>query len=222
MATQTEQFRFKIVLVGDGGVGKTTYIRRIRDGDFEKNYHATLGVNVFNLPFYTDNNQLVIFEVWDTAGQELYSLLSDAYYVGAHAAIVMFDVTSRSSFKNVGAWLKKIQLSTSIGNQLIPTIVCGNKIDIKERKVSADALRSNLTRRITRYFDISAKCNYNFDKPFLEIARALSNNPRLEFAPNFSLKPAEIKLDNENIMKSQQIERDLEMARNLKISDDDF
>merc|ERR1712035_102798 len=130
--------------------------------------------------------------------------------------IVMFDVTSRSSFKNVGAWLEKIHLATSMGNDLIPTIVCGNKVDIKERKVSADALKSNLTRRITRYFDISAKCNYNFEKPFLEIARALSGNPRLEFAANLALKPAEIKLDQEDLMKSEQIMKDLEMAKNLK------
>ncbi|KAF7700639.1 GTP-binding nuclear protein GSP1/Ran [Cucumispora dikerogammari] len=222
MNTQVQQVKFKIVLVGDGGVGKTTYIRRIRDGDFEKNYHATLGVNVFNLPFYTNLGEMIIFEVWDTAGQELYSLLSDAYYVGADAAIVMFDVTARSSFKNVGAWLEKIQLSTSVGNQHIPTIVCGNKIDIKERKVSADALRSNLTRRITRYYDISAKCNYNFDKPFLEIARVLSKNPNLIFKPYFQLKPAEIHLDKEDIMKSEQIMKDLEIAKNLKLPDDEF
>lgn len=69
---------FKLVLVGDGGVGKTTFVRRHIKGDFEKKYVATIGAEVHPMPFYTNRGQLV-FNVWDTAGQEKYAGLRDGY-----------------------------------------------------------------------------------------------------------------------------------------------
>merc|ERR1712137_1333061 len=91
------------VLVGDGGVGKTTLVKRHLTGEFEKKYIPTLGVEVHPLKFTTNCGPLT-FNVWDTAGQEKFGGLRDGYYIQGQCAIIMFDVTSRITYKNVPNW----------------------------------------------------------------------------------------------------------------------
>jgi small GTP-binding protein len=121
---------FKLVLVGDGGVGKTTFVKRHLTGEFEKKYVATLGVEVHPLEFHTNRGQLV-FNVWDTAGQEKFGGLRDGYYIQGQCAIIMFDVTSRITYKNVPNWHRDMVRVC----ENIPIVLVGNKVDVKERKV---------------------------------------------------------------------------------------
>ena len=107
MAAQGEpQVQFKLVLVGDGGTGKTTFMKRHLTGEFEK-YVATLGVEVHPLVFHT-NRGLIKFNVWDTTGQEKFGGLRDGYYIQARCAIIMFAVTSRVTYKNVPNWYRDL------------------------------------------------------------------------------------------------------------------
>uniref|UniRef100_A0AC11CUC2 Uncharacterized protein n=1 Tax=Ovis aries TaxID=9940 RepID=A0AC11CUC2_SHEEP len=104
MAAQGEpQVQFKLGLVGDGGTGKTTFVKRHLTGEFEKKYVATLGAEVHPLVFPTNRGPIKI-NVWDTAGQEKFGGLRDGYYIQAQCAIMMFDVTSRVTYKNVPNW----------------------------------------------------------------------------------------------------------------------
>ena len=116
---------FKLILVGDGGVGKTTFVKRHLTGEFEKKYIATLGVEVHPLKFHTTRG-LLIFNIWDTAGQEKFGGLRDGYYIQGQAAIIMFDVTSRITYKNVPNWHR--DLVRVCDN--IPIVLVGNKVDI--------------------------------------------------------------------------------------------
>ena len=166
---------FKLVLVGDGGVGKTTYVKRHLTGEFEKVYCPTIGVEVRKLPFTTSRGK-VIFNVWDTAGQEKFGGLRDGYYIGGHCAIIMFDVTSRITYKNVPNWHK--DLVRVIGH--LPIVLCGNKVDIKERKVKAKQIIFHRKKNL-QYFDISAKSNYQYEKPFIWLLRKLVGDQRLKF-----------------------------------------
>ena len=177
---------FKITLIGDGGVGKTTWIKRHMTGEFEKNYNATLGVEIQQLTFSTNVGQIV-FNIWDIAGQEKFSELAAGYYTESDAAIIMFDIGSTVTFKNVPIWLKEFKEICKD----VPIVIVGNKIDIKEQKVSL-VDRGSMTKISDHYYDISAKSCYNFEKPFLWLARKFTNNRDLEFIPSPPVVPPEI------------------------------
>lgn len=144
-----------------GGVGKTTFVKRHKTGEFEKKYIATMGVEVHPLLFHTTLGP-VIFNCWDTAGQEKMGGLRDGYYIGGQAAIIMFDVTSRVSYKSVPHWHKDLVRIC----ENIPIVLTGNKVDVKDRKVKPKDIFFHRKKNL-QYYDISAKSNYNFEKPFL-------------------------------------------------------
>ena len=130
MAAQGEpQVQFKLVLVGDGGTGKTTFVKRHLTGEFEK-YVAILGVEVHPLVFHT-NRGPIKFSGWDPAGQEKLGGLRDGGYIQAQSANIMFDVTSRVTYKNAPNWHRDLVRVC----ENIPIVLCGNKVDIKDRKV---------------------------------------------------------------------------------------
>lgn len=135
MAAEQDIPTFKCVLVGDGGTGKTTFVKRHMTGEFEKRYVATLGVEVHPLVFHT-NRGPIRFNVWDTAGQEKFGGLRDGYYIQGQCAIIMFDVTSRVTYKNVPNWHRDLIRVC----ENIPIVLCGNKVDIKDRKVKAKSI----------------------------------------------------------------------------------
>jgi len=211
MATQQVP-TFKLVLVGDGGTGKTTFVKRHLTGEFEKRYHATQGVEVYPLGFTTNYGEIK-FEVWDTAGQEKFGGLRDGYYINGQCGIIMFDVTSRITYKNVPNWHRDLIRVC----EDIPVVLCGNKVDVKERKVKAKSITFHRKKNL-QYYDISAKSNYNFEKPFLWLARKLAGNQGLEFVASVALAPPEVQIDQEMMNKIQQ---DAEEAAAMPLPDED-
>lgn len=173
---------------------------------------ATLGVDVHPLHFMT-NHGAIIFNVWDTAGQEKFGGLRDGYYIQGKCAIIMFDVTARVTYKNVPNWHRDL---IRVCEQ-IPMVLCGNKVDMKDRKVKPKQITFHRKKNI-QYFDISAKSNYNFEKPFLWLARKLAGEPSLEFVEAVALAPPEVAVDQAQMMAAEQ---ELAMARNAPLPDDD-
>lgn len=203
---------FKCVLVGDGGVGKTTFVKRHRTGEFEKKYVATLGVEVHPLVFHTSRGP-IRFNVWDTAGQEKFGGLRDGYYINGQAGIIMFDVTSRVTYKNVPNWHRDLVRVC----ENVPMVLVGNKVDIKDRKVKARSIVFHRKKNL-QYYDVSAKSNYNFEKPFLWLARKLTGDPNLEFVQMPALQPPEVQMDPETI---RNYEKEIEAAAHQQLPDDD-
>lgn len=152
---------------------QTTFVKRHLTGEFEKKYIATLGVEVHPLGFTTNLGQIQ-FDVWDTAGQEKFGGLRDGYYINGQCGIIMFDVTSRITYKNVPNWHRDLVRVC----ENIPIVLTGNKVDVKERKVKAKTITFHRKKNL-QYYDISAKSNYNFEKPFLWLARKLVGNQSL-------------------------------------------
>jgi GTP-binding nuclear protein Ran len=177
---------FKCIIVGDGGTGKTTFVKRHRTGEFDKKYIATIGVEVHPISFETNRGNM-IFNVWDTAGQEKFGCLRDGYYIGGNCAIIMFDVTSRISYKNVALWHK--DLVRVCGD--IPIVLVGNKVDVKGRKIQPKNITFHRKKEIG-YYDVSAKIKYNLDKPYLYLAQQLTQDETLDIIDSpAGLQPAE-------------------------------
>jgi GTP-binding nuclear protein Ran len=202
---------FKLVLVGDGGTGKTTFVKRHLTGDFEKRYIATVGVDVHPLTFMTSRGK-VCFNVWDTAGQEKFGGLRDGYYIGSDCGVIMFEVTSRQTYRNVPNWHRDV---TRVCDN-IPIVLVGNKVDAPDRQVKAKMITFH-RRKNLQYYDISAKSNYNFEKPFLYICRKLTGDPNCNFVETPALAPAEIQMDK-NVAQANEIA--LQEANQTAVPDD--
>ena len=203
---------FKLIVVGDGGTGKTTFLKRHVSGEFEKKYEPTVGVEVRPLDFHTNKGKLR-FYCWDTAGQERFGGLRDGYYIHGHCAIIMFDVTSRSTYKNVNVWHR--DLCRVCEN--IPIVLCGNKVDVKSRVVKAKHVVFHRKKNL-QYYQISAKSNYNFEKPFLYLARKLVGDPNLHFVEAPALQPPEVQVD---MAQQKQYEQELAQAAAMPLPDGD-
>lgn len=202
----------KLVLVGDGGVGKTTFVKRHQTGEFEKKYVPTLGVQVSQLYFMTSRGQ-ILFNIWDTAGQERFGGLREGYYLEAQCAIIMFDVTSPSTYHSITTWHRDL---TRVCPD-IPIVLVGNKIDVRERKVSAKRVTFHKKNNM-RYFEVSAKSNYHFEMPFLSLARSLLDDSTLQLTVAPALLPPEVSIDP---ALAQQYEAELQQADAIPLPNDD-
>jgi len=205
---------FKLILVGDGGTGKTTFVKRHLTGEFEKRYIATVGVDVHPLTF-TTNRGKICFNCWDTAGQEKFGGLRDGYYIQGNCAIIMFDVTSRNTYKNVPNWYRDIVRVCD----LIPIVLVGNKVDSVDRQVKAKMITFHRKKSL-QYYDISAKSNYNFEKPFLWLAKRLANDPSLMFMAETVTERPEFVMSAEHVAALEAAQAAAEAAP-PPVDDDD-
>ena len=168
------------------------------------------------MDFHT-NRGVVKFNVWDCAGQERFGGLRSGYFIKGQCAIIMFDVTARITYKHVPNWYRDLcsvcgtwetidGVRTLVG--MIPTVLVGNKVDVRDRKVTARSITFHRKKNLP-YYDISAKSNFNFEKPFLWLARKLANDAQLAFVEAPTLQPPEIQMDQQQI---QQMQKDLAAA----------
>ena len=125
----------------------------------------------------------------------------------------MFDVTSRQTYKNVPNWYRDIVRVC----ENIPIVLVGNKVDVMERAVKAKQITFHRKRNL-QYYDISAKSNYNFEKPFLWLAKKLANDNNLSFVEAPALHPPEFQLDES---RKQQLEMEAAQAAAAPLPDDD-
>lgn len=152
---------YKIVLIGDDKVGKTTMVKRIRTGEFKEKYVHTLGVEVTPLTFQTSDGNYVL-NIWDVAK----SRDDSQYFVDADGWIVMFDV------HNYHSYISAFNDATYAKETGKPMVICANKVD---EPGGMDYAKIEIGRRFDcRCILTSYKSNYNFEKPFLELIRAIS------------------------------------------------
>lgn len=159
-------YLFKIVLIGDSGVGKTNILAKLLSNKFYENSKPTIGVE-FGTKFYKFENNKIKIQIWDTAGQERYHAIISAYYRGAMGAIIVYDITNKETFKNaIAIWMENIKNSC---NHHIPIMFLGNKTDLSsQREVKMEVALSSIESYDCKFFETSAQNGQNIDRAFEE------------------------------------------------------
>ncbi len=162
-----EIYSFKVVVLGNPHVGKTTLVLRYVERAFRELYIPTLGVQV-SLKKLEFDNIAIKFNLWDIAGQELFNQIRDKFYAGSQAIIILYDVTNPKSFSDAAHWYSDVK--RVLGE--IPGFLIGNKVDLPRQVSKFDG--KELARKLNLYFsETSAKNGENIDVVFEELAKIL-------------------------------------------------
>lgn len=166
---------FKVLLLGDSGVGKTCVVHQFKSGAFKEKYDSTLGVEFATKTLLIDGKRVKL-QIWDTAGQERFRCITQNFYRGAKCAIVVYDVTQEESFLNVPQWFESVD--KYLEEEDVFKVLIGNKSDLAEqRKIPFSegecyAAKSN----IPFFLETSAKSTVNVNELFFNVATSLLNS----------------------------------------------
>ena len=182
---EQEDYKIKIIVVGDSGVGKTNLINRFASDKFDTNSKATIGVE-FVYKTLKINKEVIKVEVWDTAGQERYRAITSSYYKGAKGAIIVYDITNEDSFNNVESWMNEV---TKKGKTDMQFLLVGNKKDlINDRKVTEQKGIDKAKELNMNLFEASALEKTNVNEAFNYLVKEIYLNIRKEKTPFFLIQ----------------------------------
>ena len=184
-------YLFKLLLIGDSGVGKSCLLLRYTDETYQESYISTIGVD-FKIKTIELDGKVIKLQIWDTAGQERFRTITSSYYRGAHGIIVVYDVTDQESFNNVKVWLQEID---RYANENVNKLLVGNKSDLTSKKVvdyeTAKAFADELG---IPFLETSAKSAANVEQSFMtmaaEIKKRMASQPVMAKNTN-TVKPGE-------------------------------
>ena len=162
---------FKIIIIGNTGVGKSCLLKRVMDNEFRNEHNVTIGVD-FGFFIVRINGKVVKLQIWDTAGQEQFRSITRVFYKGAHCVILTYDITRESTFHDLGDWLREVK---QLADPDIVQFLIGNQADLEEeRQVTKEmAEEYKNENKIDWYFETSAKTGQNVEKVFLLAAKHL-------------------------------------------------
>ncbi|KAH0711231.1 hypothetical protein KY289_007190 [Solanum tuberosum] len=170
--TQTEDYLFKIVLIGDSAVGKSNLLARFARDEFYPNSKSTIGVE-FQTQKLDINGKEVKAQIWDTAGQERFRAVTSAYYRGAVGALLVYDISRRLTFENIGRWLNELQTHSDMN---VVTILVGNKSDLKDAREVTTAEGKSLAEAQGLFFiETSALDSSNVAVAFQTVVKEIYN-----------------------------------------------
>ena len=162
---------FKMIIIGDPGVGKSCLTTQATKNVFDEAYSATIGFEFLTLNLKLDEKRIKM-QIWDTCGQEMYRSLISSFYRNASLAMIVYSINSKKSFSNLDMWLKDVQL---LSNPDIKIFLIGNKLDLENnREVSFDEGKKYSNDHNIYYFnETSAKNGLNAKEVFIQAAKVL-------------------------------------------------
>lgn len=161
--TQEYDYLFKMLLVGDPSVGKSSLLLRFIDDVYTGDYATTIGVD-FKTRTTTIDDTRVKLQIWDTAGHERFRAITSGYYRGAHGVVIVYDVASRSSFENVRYWADEVK---KFAPAEVSRLLIGNKCDLdEERQVSTSEAERHADELGVVYIETSALSAHNVEEAF--------------------------------------------------------
>ncbi|XP_016144360.1 ras-related protein Rab-23 [Sinocyclocheilus grahami] len=178
MLEEDMEVAIKVVVVGNGAVGKSSMIQRYCKGIFTKDYKKTIGVDFLERQIIV-NGEDVRLMLWDTAGQEEFDAITKAYYRGAQACVLVFSTTDRESFEAISSWREKVEME--VGD--IPTVLVQNKIDLLDDTVIKNEEAEGLAKRLKlRFYRTSVKEDLNVNEVFKYLADKYLQRLKLQSA----------------------------------------
>jgi len=172
MSASEYDYLFKLLLIGDSGVGKSCLLLRFADQTYTESYISTIGVD-FKIRTIELDGKTIKLQIWDTAGQERFRTITSSYYRGANGIIVVYDVTDAESFNNVKQWMNEIDRYASVD---VNKLLVGNKCDlVSKRAVNYETAKAFADKLDIPFLEASAKGDTNVEKAFLTMAAEIKN-----------------------------------------------
>eukprot|EP01098_Paradermamoeba_levis_P003678 TRINITY_DN1648_c0_g1_i1.p1 TRINITY_DN1648_c0_g1~~TRINITY_DN1648_c0_g1_i1.p1 ORF type:complete len:192 (-),score=34.70 TRINITY_DN1648_c0_g1_i1:185-760(-) len=169
-AKPEDEHFYKLLLIGDSGVGKSCLLVRFSDGVFTESFISTIGVDYKMKTMDIDGVQVKL-QIWDTAGQERFRTITQNYYRNAHGIIVVYDITDEGSFDNVNKWVREIDISAGSD---IPKLLVGNKADLEQKRQVPTEKGQELANNLgVPFVETSAKEATNVEEVFNKLAKVV-------------------------------------------------
>ncbi|XP_068669548.1 ras-related protein RABA5a-like [Aristolochia californica] len=167
---QTEDYLFKIVLIGDSAVGKSNLLARFARDEFYPNSKSTIGVEFQTQKMDFDGKEIKA-QIWDTAGQERFRAVTSAYYRGAVGALLVYDISRRQTFESIGRWLNELHTHSDMN---VVTILIGNKTDLKDaREVTTEEGKTLAEAQGLFFMETSALDSSNVTTAFETVVKEI-------------------------------------------------
>ncbi len=165
-----QHYVFKILLLGDGGVGKTSLLRRFIDNTFTPDYKSTIGVQFMTRTVELDDDKTIKLVIWDVAGQSKFTSYRHLYYKDAEGIILVYDITREDSFHNLNMWIEDAVKHTAKNTQIA---ILGNKVDLKDNRAVEieNAQQYSEGRKAVLFSETSAKTGRNVENAFLALTK---------------------------------------------------
>ena len=169
------RYIFKIVLIGDGAVGKTSIRRRYMGEGFRTDFLATMGADFAYLKTDTPDGDVIEWQIWDLAGQPAFRNVMKAYYKGSMGALAVYDVSQPETLESIDSWTQDAQLSANTFSEL-PVVLVGNKIDLREEIPNCTKTINGFVKAKSlnaEFIETSAKTGENIDEAFMKLAHQI-------------------------------------------------
>jgi len=167
---QDYDYLFKLLLIGNTAVGKSSLLLRFSDNVFNESFLPTIGVD-FKIRTFDLSGKTIKLQMWDTAGQERFKTITSSYYKGAHGIILVYDITDKQSFRDIDNWLAEVEKHA---NENVNKLLVGNKSDMEQnRQVSYEEGKAYADQLGIKFLETSAKNSLNVENAFFTMANEI-------------------------------------------------
>jgi len=174
-------YKLQLIIIGDSGCGKTTFMDRYCDGQYRVSYNATVGIDFKVKTILSKENKRVKLQIWDTAGQEKFNSITTAYYRNARGVVIMYDVTREETFEHLRKWFSLVE---QFGRGDVEIAIVGNKCDVESehsrRQVSRERGEQLAVEYGCHFFECSAKEDINVSEVFSRLSEEIIRHMPIE------------------------------------------